>query len=326
MKYRQLGSTGMQVSEICMGTWQLSGAWGDEIEPAVRAVGRAFDLGINFFDTAYAYGVGAAEQGLARGLGVLMKSHRDELVIATKGGLEVRDDVYLRNSDPAWLRHTLEHSLRSLGTDYVDVYFIHWPDPLVPYDETAGVVQGFIDEGLVRHAGVSNFSVAETEAYRGGGSLGVHQPAYSLLRREVEADLLPYCQRERIGVMAWGAVGHGLLTGAIRSGQSFNDWRAHTALFRGERLDELIGVVDELAQVADELGCTLAQLAIAWVLASPASVIPIVGALEPAHVEANVGAVEVELTPDVLARLDAITADVPPADPAVPIPARDAVR
>lgn len=324
MKYRPLGSTGLQVSEVCLGTWQLSGQWAEDVEPAVQAISRAVDLGINFFDTAYAYGAGLAETGLARGLGDHLKSRRSDLVISTKGGLEFSNGGVVRNSDPAWLRTTLEHSLQALGTDYVDVYFVHWPDPLEDFEEVGAALKGFVNDGLVRFAGVSNFDVSEMTAFQRGGPIDVAQPPFSLLRREAETDVLPRCNQQGIGVMGYGALAHGLLSGALQPGQSFADWRSGIALFQGEDFARIMDGVGRLSAVAEECGCTLAQLAIAWVLAHPAGVIPVIGAEKPGHLEDSVKAVDVRLTPEDFQKLRSIAEAMPMADPAVDIPNRTA--
>jgi aryl-alcohol dehydrogenase-like predicted oxidoreductase len=318
MKYQELGSTGMRVSKLCLGTTEMGGDWGQDYTAAIQAARRAFELGINFFDTAYAYG--DAEASLARALGDMLKSHRDELVISTKGGLEVGssggDRTLVRNSDPAFLRQTLEHSLRTLGTDYVDIYFIHWPDPTRPFEEAAETLQGFVDEGLVRHAGVSNFSVEQMEAFRSGGGLAVEQVLYSPLNRTVEEQILPYCQSHGIGVMGYMPLAKGLLSGALRRGHVFpaDDRRSLYPAFQGEQFDRFLNSLDVLASVAADHGCTLAQLALAWVMRDPARVVPIVGAQVPAHIEDSAKAVDVELTEADARDLADIAATLPAFD------------
>ncbi|MGB3443774.1 MAG: aldo/keto reductase [Actinophytocola sp.] len=306
-----LGAQDRPVSRLCLGTWALSGLWGGQTEPGVRAVRRAFDLGVNFFDTARAYGNGAAEAGLARGLGDLLRTHRSELVIATKGGLQARRDTVVRNSDPEFLRASLVSSLRSLRTDHVDLYLLHYPDPTIPLAETAGVLAGFVAEGLVRHTGVSNFSAAQMSEF---GSASVAQVPFNLLAREVERDVLPHCQAAGTRVMGWSALAHGLLTGALRPGHTFpqDDWRAYSPVFQGERFAAVLAVVDRLKAFAADLGISVAQLALAWVLHHPAGIVPVVGAQVPEHIEDSVPALEVRLSEADLAELDRIVAAAPP--------------
>src|SRR3954451_16337104 len=160
MRKVQLGETGLEVSRICFGTWQFGGDWGEfDRDEAVAAVRRALDLGINFFDTAQAYGFGKSERLLSEALGDDI--HRDDLVVATKGGLRPVDDGIERDSSPDWLRSGVEESLRSLGVEAIDLYQVHWPDPDVPFEETAGALKDLIGEGKVRHVGVSNFGPEE---------------------------------------------------------------------------------------------------------------------------------------------------------------------
>lgn len=317
MQYQTLGATGLRVSGLCLGTWQLSGVWGEDTSEAVRAVSQAFDQGVNFFDTAYAYGVGAAETGLARGLGDLMTTRRDELVLCTKGGLEMRGPMQaVRNSDPDFLRHTLELSLRALGTDYVDIYTIHWPDPTVPFAETAAALDGFVREGLVRHTAVSNFSVPQMRDFVRGGSLGVAQVPYHLFNRQVEDEILPFCQQHDVGVMGWGALAHGLLTGALRADQTFpdDDWRASSPDFQGELYRQRIAITERLGQLAADKGCTLAQLAIAWVRQHPAGVVPIIGAQIPEHLTDSLRALDVVLSPEEAREIAEIAGQSPTFD------------
>lgn len=324
MRYRPLSKGGPEVSVICLGTWALGGQWGGRIEPGVEAVRRAFDLGVNFFDTAYAYGEGAAEAALARGLGDLLRGRRSDVVIATAGGLEKRENTHrrhrldppgkvVRNSDPGFLRSNLTSSLRTLGTDYVDVFFVHWPDPTVPLHETAGVLAGFVEEGLVRQVGVSNFSVTEMADFASAGPIDAAQTPFNLLNRAADNDILPYCRDNGVAVMGWASLAHGLLGGAMQPGHAFapEDWRAYSSVFQGEQFGRLLEFVDRLAAFAEDRGCTVAQLSLAWVLNHPAEVLPIVGAQRPAHIEDSVKAVDVQLTEADLRQLDELVAGAP---------------
>jgi aryl-alcohol dehydrogenase-like predicted oxidoreductase len=317
MKYQLVGSTGVKVSKICLGTWQMSGDWGPNYEPAIQAVTRAFDCGINFFDTAYAYGRGTAERGLADGLGEIMKTHRDEVVISTKGGVDFvpgGEKVRLvRNSDSDFLRHTLQLSLRALGTDYVDFYFVHWPDPTVAIEETASVLAAFVDEGLVRYAGVSNFSLAQIKQFQVGGPIGVIQAPYSLFDHELDEEIVPYCVEQGIGITGYGGLAHGLLSGTMRRGMTFpeGDFRAHHPLFRGDEFERFMIAVDLLSDLAADHNCTLPQLALAWTIAGQAEIVPIIGAQFPKHIEDSAKAVEVTLSPSDMEALAAIAADAP---------------
>lgn len=316
MRYLTLGEGGPVVSGLCLGTWALSGFWGADVEPGVAAVRRAFDLGVNFFDTARAYGDGAAEAALARGVGDLLGGHREEIVISTKGGLEQRGETVVRNSDPGHLRSDLLRSLKALGTDYVDVYFVHWPDPIRPLAETADVLRGFVKEGLVRKIGVSNFSAEQMKEF---GVADVAQVPYNLFARGVEDAVLPYCRQAGVRVMGWSPLAHGLLAGALRSGHVFapDDWRAYSPIFQGERFAMLLETVETLKHFAADRGCDVSQLALAWVMAS--EVIPVVGAQFPEHLEASVRALDVRLSEPEARELTRLVTGVPQVEPdAVP--------
>lgn len=320
MEYQQLGNTGQEVSKLCLGTWQMGGDWGRNYDEAIAAVRVAYEVGVTFFDTAYAYGEGAAERALAEGLGDLIRSDRDQLVISTKGGVEFRSQPgtanqdAIPNSDSAFLRRTLEASLRHLGVGYVDVYFIHWPDTRVPFEETAETVNGFIDEGLVRFAGLSNFTVEQMEAFGSRGQIGTAQLPYNLLDRRSEVELFPYCEDRGIGVMGWSGLAHGLLSGTLRRGQVFgpDDWRSEHAAFQGKGFETVIDAVEGLTAVAADHGCSLPQLALAWIMANRAAVVPIVGAQLPEHIVDSAGAVDVELSDDDVCHIARVVEDVPP--------------
>jgi aryl-alcohol dehydrogenase-like predicted oxidoreductase len=192
MKYTCFGATDLQVSKVCFGTFPLGGAWGDYDEQlALETIRTAYELGINFFDTAQAYGFGRAEELLSRALADQIRFHRAEVVLATKGGVRAEGGRRLRDSSPEWLRRGLEESLRHLGTDYVDLYQVHWPDSRTPVEETALVMADFVKEGKVRYVGVSNFDVAQMQAFEQTRKLDSLQPPYSLFMRDIEPGILP---------------------------------------------------------------------------------------------------------------------------------------
>lgn len=311
MKTVRLGMTHLEVSPIAFGTWQLGGEWGqfDEDE-AIEAIRQARDLGVNLFDTALGYGFGASEQLLGRALRNDLDSHRDEVIIATKGGLRMTDDGLVRDSSPEWLRSGVESSLSSLGVDHIDVYQVHWPDPKVPFAATAGALQGLVDEGKIRHVGVSNFDAAQMAEFAEIRPVETLQPPYDLFRRDIEAEILPYCRERDIGVLAYGALAHGLLTGAMDENTTFapDDWRSGAPFFKGETFQRNLEIVRELETFAsDEFGVSVSRLAIAWTLANPAVQVVIVGARHPDHIEDSVAAAELSLSEADLERIDQIT-------------------
>jgi aryl-alcohol dehydrogenase-like predicted oxidoreductase len=313
----RLGMTELEVTRIAFGTWQIGGDWGSfDQRQAVAAIRHARDLGINLFDTAQAYGFGASERLLGEALRDDLDNRRDEVVIATKGGLR-DDDERPRDSSREWLRSGAEQSLRELGVDYIDVYQVHWPDPQTPFAETAAALQELVDEGKIRHVGVSNYDAVQIAEFARTRPAETVQPLYNVFQREIDAGLLPYAREHDIGVLAYSPLAHGLLTGAIDEQTTFEpgDWRSSSPQFQGETFRRNLEIARELALfAADELGCTVSQLAIAWTLANPAVHVAIVGARKAAHIEDSVGALDVVLTDDHMARIDEICSSVVSAE------------
>ena len=309
MKRIRLGRTDLDVSRVCFGTWQFGGDWGslDEQEN-VAAMHRALELGINFFDTAQAYGFGASEQLVQRAVGDELRSRRDEIVIATKNGLRMTDDALVRDSSRDWLRQGVEDSLGHLGVDHIDLYQVHWPDPDTPFEETAGALSELVEEGKIRHAGVSNFAAGEMATLERATAVETLQPPYHLFRREIEDEVLPYCREHDVGVLVYGPLAHGLLSGRFDrdTERDEDDWRASSELFSSENYERNLSVVEELGSFAQERGLTVAQLAVAWTLAQPGVHVAIVGARRPDHIEGTAPAADVELSDDDLARVDSI--------------------
>jgi aryl-alcohol dehydrogenase-like predicted oxidoreductase len=307
-----LGMTGLEVSPIAFGTWQLGGDWGEFDERrAITAIRHARERGINFFDTAQAYGFGASERLLGKALRDELEHHREELVIATKGGLRIDPEQGLvRDCSPAWLRQGVHESLDALGVQYIDLYQVHWPDPHTPFAESAAALGELVEEGKIHHVGVSNFSVGEIAEFSRALAVETLQPPYHLFRREIEADVLPYAREHDIGVLVYGPLAHGLLSGAMDAETTFaaGDWRAHSPLFSGEAFQRNLQTVTELERFAQECGCSVSQLAIAWTLAHPAVQVAIVGSRSAAHIEESLGALEVQLSGEDLAEIDRIMA------------------
>jgi hypothetical protein len=308
-----LGKSGLDVSRIAFGTWQLGGDWGStDTVAAMEAIRRAAEKGVTFFDTAQAYGFGQSEQLLAAALRQLP---REELVIATKGGLRPTDTGLVRDASAQWVREGVDASLRALGTDYIDLYQRHWPDPTTPFEETGEVLAKLIADGKIRHIGVSNFDVEQMEEF--GATLPVEtlQPPYHLFRRDIEADVLPYTAANGIGVLVYGPLSHGLLGGRLSRDTRFapDDWRSKSAIFHGETYERNLRAVAALGQLAtQELGLTLVQLAIGWTLANPAVHVAIVGTRDPDHVDEALAAAEIDLDDQVMQRINQIMADATP--------------
>jgi aryl-alcohol dehydrogenase-like predicted oxidoreductase len=216
----------------------------------------------------------------------------------------------VRDSSPAWLRSGVEESLRALGVEHIDLYQIHWPDPGVSFAETAGALQQLVDEGKIRHVGVSNYSVAQMADFARTRPVETLQPPYHLFRREIEADIAPYALEHDIGVLVYGPLAHGLLTGTMDEHTTFaaGDWRSRSPLFQGETFRRNLQIVGELERWSAERDHSVSQLAIAWTLANPAVDVAIVGARHPTHIEDSVRAADVELTVEDRAEIDQIMA------------------
>ncbi|MEA2614882.1 MAG: hypothetical protein QOE72_665 [Chloroflexota bacterium] len=313
MRQIRLGRSDLMVSRVAFGTWQLGGDWGTTDESAaIAAIRRAADRGVTLFDTAQGYGFGASERLLAR---ALEGRPRDQVVVATKGGLRPAGDGIVRDSSPEWIRKGVEESLGALDTEYVDLYQVHWPDPKIPFEETAGALAELVAEGKVRHVGVSNFSPEEMDAFSATLPVETLQPPYHLFRRDIEREILPYTTEHDIGVLAYGPLAHGLLSGRLNAGHRFtpDDWRGRSTVFRGEPYRRNLEVVAALEQLAhDELGVGVSRLAVAWTLANPAVHVAIVGTRSPDHVDDAVAAADLELDDELLSRIDDIMRDAVP--------------
>jgi aryl-alcohol dehydrogenase-like predicted oxidoreductase len=286
----RMGAHGLEVSRVVLGTAQAAGTWGTIDASAARAAIRyAYDVGITTFDTAQVYG--DAERLLGQALNVPLRDERERIVISTKGGIAPRTDRP-RRGDAAFLREGIQQSLRRLGVDYVDLFQVHWPDPLTSADQTAESLHALLAEGLARHVGVSNYDVDQLLELNALIPVTAVQLPYNLLDRSVEDTLLPACRAAGIGVLAYSPLAAGLLTGRLTPRSRFpaDDWRSGSADFRGDRLAVHIAVVDRLAAVARRLDLSLAQLAVAWLLAQPGVHSAIVGSLSARNISEAVAA------------------------------------
>ncbi len=315
MNYRVLGRTGLRLSEIGLGSWQTYGSNLDA-EATARCVRAAFEAGINFFDTADVYSAGRAEEALGQALRPLP---RNQVVVATK--------CYFR-SWPGPLGHGLgrkhivesvEGSLRRLGFDYIDLLQTHYPDKDTPVDQTLRAMDDLVRQGKILYAACSNYTAAElAEAILAAERLGVTrfestQPEYSMLFRHVETEDLPFCARHRIGVVSYSPLAEGVLTGKYRS---LGKLPAGSRLGRITRkcphlTAENLARVRKLAPLAGKLGCTLAQLAIAWVLRRPEITCAITGASRPEQIGENVRACEIKLDEKALDEIEAALGNKP---------------
>lgn len=308
MEYRPLGNTDLRVSAIGFGCWAMGKwMWGEDVvdDDSIAAVQRALDLGINFYDTAAVYGKGHSERVLARALG----TRRGEVIVATKCGRKQDAEGKLYNdSTPAGIAAECEQSLRNLQTDWIDLYQVHWPDEQTPFEDTMAALLSLRDQGKIRHIGVSNFTPPMMERMLTGGPLVSLQPPYSLLRRGIEAEILPFCRANNLAVLAYSPMQRGLLTGKYTPGATFpeTDSRSRDPLFQGERLANIAAAVSQLATLAAAHGKTAGQLAIAWVLGQPGLTVALCGAKRVHHIEESVGAAGWVLTAEERAQLEAL--------------------
>jgi aryl-alcohol dehydrogenase-like predicted oxidoreductase len=334
MERRRLGGTDLELSVIGLGTWVFGGRWGgaDDAE-STAACHAALDAGINWIDTADIYGQGRAE----RIVGAVVRERREEIVVATKGGVawEVGPGGLRiwREASAAYLRMALERSLQALGMEAVDLYQVHWPVASVPAEETIGELVRMRDEGKIRAIGVSNYHLADLEAAGAVAQIDSYQPGYHLMRRDIEQAELPWCAANGVGVIAYGPLAHGLLTGKMTAQTSFgaNDWRASSELFADDSFAERVQVVRELAEVARESGRPggVAELAVAWVLRRPEVTAAIVGARSAEHARADAALAGAALSADEERAIEAVLARHPGASrpyghgepPEVPAPA-----
>jgi aryl-alcohol dehydrogenase-like predicted oxidoreductase len=318
MEYTQFGRTALHVSKISYGTWQFGGDWGhierSQWDAGKATVQKALELGITFFDTAQAYGFGQAERLLGEALKPYLKGLREDLVLATKGGLRMEGDTLLRDASARWLRQGVEQSLRNLGVDYLDLYQVHWPDPHTPIEETASALNQLVHEGKIRYVGVSNYNTEQMNTFEQTRKLDALQPPYSLFRREIEQEILPYTQKHGIGVMAYGPLAHGLLGGSFTPQTTFapDDWRSKSTIFHGEPFQRNVAVVEHLKRLAEQRGITIAQLAIAWVLAQPGIDVAIVGARNPGQLAQTALAGDLHLTPETRHEIERIMREAVP--------------
>ncbi|HHW60449.1 MAG TPA: aldo/keto reductase [Syntrophomonadaceae bacterium] len=280
MQYREIGNTGMQASVVGIGTWQMGGwRWGgsDESE-AIKALHAAIDAGINLVDTAPIYGRGRSEEVVGKAL----RGKRHQVILATKCGMvwhvekgrfafEQRGLPIYKYLGPESIRYEVEQSLKRLQTDYIDLYQTHWPDPGTPIAATMQTLLELQREGKIRAIGVSNVSVDQLQEYLQHGSIASAQQLYSMLDREIEADLLPFCQKNSISVLAYSPLAKGLLTGKIGPDRVFNedDQRRDNPRFSTENRLKIAAMLKAFAPIAESHQISMAQLAIAWTFSQP---------------------------------------------------------
>jgi aryl-alcohol dehydrogenase-like predicted oxidoreductase len=315
MEYRPLGRTGLQVSKLCLGM-MMFGAWGNpDHDDSVAIIRRALDGGINFLDTADMYSRGESEEIVGKAIA----GRRDEIVLASKFSIAMGRNPNQQGTSRRWIIKACEDSLRRLGTDYLDLYQVHRPEPRTDIDETLGALSDLVHQGKVRYLGSSKFLPSQiVEAQwvserRNHERFVCEQPPYSALVRKIEADVLPTCERHGMGVICWGPLGGGWLSGRYRKGVD------QVESTRSDRVPERydlslpenqakLDAAERLAVLAEQSGLSLIHLALAFVLHHRAITSAIIGPRTMEHLESQVGAADVALPEDVLDEIDRIVA------------------
>ena len=314
MKKRKLGKSGIEVSPIALGAWAIGGwMWGgSDRKESIRAIHACLDHGITSIDTAPIYGFGHSEAVL----GEAIKGHRDLYEILTKAGMRWEDtegeyyfttrdndgnnrDIYKYSGRDSIIREC-EESLERLGTDYIDLYQIHWPDLTTPIEEPMEAFRILLEQGKIRAAGVSNYSVDQMQKASNVVELSSNQVPYSMVRREIEDEIVPWCVENDCGILAYSPLQRGLLTGKITPDYPFapGDSRPELAHFKINNLIKTNQFLDTISPLAEEKGATLSQLVIAWTLQQPGITVALVGARNEEQVRMNAGSVTVGLSAD----------------------------
>ena len=307
MEMRKLGSSGPEVSALGLGCMGMSDFYGgrDEAE-SVATINRALDLGVTFLDTADMYGVGRNEELVGR----VVRERPEWVVVATKfGNVRGEDGSFLGISGrPDYVHQACDASLKRLGIEVIDLYYQHRVDPTVPIEDTVGAMAELVRAGKVRHLGLSEASAATIRRAHAVHPIAAVQSEYSLWSRDVEDEIIPTCRELGIGFVPYSPLGRGFLTGRFKRPEDLpeDDARRRHPRFQGENFQKNLDLAATVERLAAEKGCSPAQLALAWVLAQGADIVPIPGTKQRRYLEENLGALDVTLTPDELARIDSV--------------------
>lgn len=311
MEYRKLGQSDIEVSVIAFGAWAIGGwLWGGaDSKDAVTAVETAIDNGMTTIDTASVYGFGLSEELVGKAI----TGKRDKVQILTKFGMlwegskgyfffdtknnEGKEVKIYRYSSKEKVLSDCDDSLRRLGTDYIDLFQIHWPDPTTPVSETMEALEILVSKGKIRAGGVCNYSLDLTREASEKFPLASNQVPYSMVNRNIESDLVPYCLSNKIGILAYSPLQRGLLTGKIKPGHKFNegDSRPSTPYYREPNLSSILRFLDDLKPIAERHNATLAQLVLNWTIKQPGITCALAGARNPSQVIDNLGAISFDL-------------------------------
>lgn len=318
MEKRRLGTTDMEITPVGFGCWAIGGGnwaygWGAQSDrDAIEAIEKAVELGVNWIDTAAVYGLGHAEQLVGQAL----RSLDEKPFVFTKCGLVWDDARAIGNNLRAdSIRRECEASLQRLGTDYIDLYQIHWPNPDAEIEEAWREMARLQQEGLVRHIGVSNFNVEQMQRAAAIAPIASLQPPYSMLRRAIETEILPWCEQRQIGVIVYSPMLSGMLTGAMTRERALslpaNDWRRNNKEFQEPRLSANLELVELLRRIGKQHDASPGEVAIAWTLRHPAVTAAIVGGRTAAQVEGTAGAASLALSEWEIAEIETFLASMP---------------
>ena len=313
MEIIQLGTSGLKPTRIALGTWAIGGwMWGGtEKEQAIATILSALERGINIIDTAPVYGLGEAETIVGEAL--RRHGRRHEVLIATKVGLSWNDKgTVVRDSRPEHIRTEVTDSLKRLGVETIDLYQVHWPDPLVPIEETAHTLAKLREEGKIRAIGVSNYDVTQLEAFAAAAPLHSLQPPYNIFERAIEQDILPWCREHGLAVLAYGALCRGLLSGKVTAERKYagDDLRNTDPKFQPGRLEQYLAAVARLDRLAKErYGKTVLALAIRFILDREPNSMALWGARRPDQLDALDSVMGWHLDQEALTAIDAILAE-----------------
>lgn len=306
MERRRLGTTDIFVSPVALGCWPIAGitSLGTNEADSLATIRSCFDVGVNFLDTAYAYGYeGESERLIASALG----PRRDEMVLATKGGIHWGPDrKQVLDGSPATLRRQCEESLRRLQTDHVELYYLHAPDPKVPVAESAAALGGLLEAGKTRSVGVSNMTVEQLEEFSAVCPITACQPPYNMLQREIEADVLPWCRERNVSLATYWPLMKGLLSGKLARDQKLpaGDARHKYPMFQGDEWEKNQDFLDRLREIAAEIGRSVAQVVVNWTIHRPGITVALCGAKRPEQIRETAEAMDWRLTPAQLVRIE----------------------
>ena len=303
---RRLGSSNLVVSSIALGCWPIAGVTSLDVnaDDSLKSLHAALDAGINFLDTAYAYGIDGESETL---IGQAIQGRRDKVVIATKGGLHRVGKGQEHDARPETLLRECDESLQRLQTDVIDLYYLHAPDPKVPVAESAGAIQRMMDSGKVRYAGASNLKISQLEEFHASCPITAVQPHYNMLQREIEADIVPWCMQHNVGLCVYWPLMKGLLAGRLSRDHKFvdADGRKKYPMFQGEEWQKNQDFMDDMKAIAADVGCPVSQLVLAWTIRQPGITSALCGARRAWQIKETAEAMQLELIEDTFAKIAA---------------------